>query len=57
MQGAVTCRCVFRRVDETGECWARCPKRVTSCAECGLGGRQFKPAGKLKKFRKNGKMR
>ncbi|WP_190238745.1 hypothetical protein [Pelotomaculum schinkii] len=51
MQEAITCRCWFYRADETGACWAKCPKRVASCVVCGFGGRQFKPAGKLKKYR------
>lgn len=57
MQGAITCRCRFREIDASGECWARCGMRAASCEECGFGGRKFKPARRQKKYRKNGKIR
>jgi len=32
------CRCGFRALDENGECWVRCGRRVDNCEECFFGG-------------------
>lgn len=34
------CRCRWRSLDENGECWARCDRRVESCEVCYSGGKK-----------------